>query len=1369
GSVFPVGTTVNTFEYGGEAGVSACSFQVTVSATPTLDDVSDATVCAGTASSAIAFSGGADSYQWTNSNPAIGLAASGTGNLPSFMPVNGSGSAVTASITVTPYNGTCAGTPKSFTLTVKPAPAALSASISDQSLLAGSATAPVALPGSGVTYSWTNSNPSIGLTASGTGDIPSVATTNSGSIAQVASVTVTPMADGCPGPSTSFSITVHPLLLVCAPDVRTCAGNPVTYATPQVILPATNALTATFGAGNNHRGNMFNVQAINPLTITSFDAHPMGNTTIEIYYKTGSYSGFENNPGAWTLIGSAAVTAQPFGTPTPVPVPVNLTIPAGETYAFYITSNTPAVSLNYSNGSSEGAVYSADANLKFFEGVGLEYPFTQNTGAIYRPRIWNGRIHYSLFAVPAVLQTAGLPSGSVFPAGSTTNTFQITNGAATTSCSSVVTVNEAAGGDSLVNLGACAGTTVASVALTGTAGSYSWSNSNPSIGLAASGTGDLPSFTTVNGGTAADTALITVTPAPGPCAGDVRSFAIIVKPLPVFNPAGFSSTVCGGQGIAFPISNGGNTAGATYSWTNSNPAIGLAASGSSDIASFATANVDAAASISVTPSAGGCSGTPASFTLVVKPTPVVNAIANVVACAGTGTGGITVSGTPAAATFNWTNDNPAIGLPASGSGNIPGFVATNSTNAPITATVTVTPKLENVTYTVYSTHGGNGNTSQYGEYANSAADFDALFNTSNSNTTIFSSGTGDPELLLNFSDASLLTAAGISIPNGNEFFGLVVTSNFVAAETGLYTFGIDGDDGVDLSIDGAVVASYYGPHGFGGLHMGTVSLVAGTTYTLRVRMQEYGGGEGLLAVWQRPSQGSMTVQAGELVSCPGTPVSFTITVEPQAAASISYGGSTLCGATSLLPGITGTGGGVFSSTNGLSINPGTGAIDLGASTPGTYTVTYTVAGSGSSCSAVVASTSVLVQAPITHGQSNQAVCSGNPTSVTFPATPGTLFAWTNNNPAIGLPASGTGNIAPFAAINNGNSPITATINVMASGSAGVSALAGWSYVRGYEVVEHSGSDLNDYQLRMVINTQALIGAGQLDPSGKDLRFGNGNGDTLYNYWIESGLNTPNTVIWVKVDHIAALSMKPVSMYYGNPSATAMSALQGTFYGPHSATDSVQGGSTGGVPSSQRGFRFAPTEDILVASFGKNEPTGSNRYVTLFDFASQAKLSQLQVSGPAAQYSYGDLAQPLWLTQGTQYVLEIYQGESDGYYFGAAPQAGQHITFLDMRYCNGCDQNTFPSNALSGMHYGFVDLHYYTRTQATVAPTYSEAFSCPAGSFTITVNPTPAATISYGAGPYSTGSGTLPVTHSGTTGGTYTSSPAGLVADAGTGT
>jgi hypothetical protein len=268
-------------------------------------------------------------------------------------------------------------------------------------------------------------------------------------------------------------------------------------------------------------------------------------------------------------------------------------------------------------------------------------------------------------------------------------------------------------------------------------------------------------------------------------------------------------------------------------------------------------------------------------------------------------------------------------------------------------------------------------------------------------------------------------------------------------------------------------------------------------------------------------------------------------------------------------------------------------------------------------------------------------------------------------------------------------------------------MPGWQYQQPITVTENSGTLVTNYQLKLILDTETPITAAQMNGNGDDIRFtASCTGGTYFNYWIESGINTPATVIWVNVDTLLAGSGRTIYMHYGNDTVPAVSAIPGTFAGPHSATDSVAGGVAGGVTNSQRGVRFAANEDILVTSFGKNEPNGNTRYITLFDNATQAILRQMQVSGPAAQYTYEPLAAPIWLNQGQQYILEMYQGGSDGYYFGPSnTQIGQHLTYMDMRYCNGCDQNTFPNNYLNAIHYGYPDLWYYTRNQATPAPTY----------------------------------------------------------------
>jgi len=60
-------------------------------------------------------------------------------------------------------------------------------------------------------------------------------------------------------------------------------------------------------------------------------------------------------------------------------------------------------------------------------------------------------------------------------------------------------------------------------------------------------------------------------------------------------------------------------------------------------------------------------------------------------------------------------------------------------------------------------------------------------------------------------------------------------------------------------------------------------------------------------------------------------------------------------------------------------------------------------------------------------QGNQTVVNGGQTTaVNFPSG-GCSYKWVNNTPGIGLAANGTGDIASFTAVNNGNIPITTTI------------------------------------------------------------------------------------------------------------------------------------------------------------------------------------------------------------------------------------------------------------------------------------------------------------------------------------------------------
>lgn len=121
------------------------------------------------------------------------------------------------------------------------------------------------------------------------------------------------------------------------------------------------------------------------------------------------------------------------------------------------------------------------------------------------------------------------------------------------------------------------------------------------------------------------------------------------------NGANVGSPVAGtGNSISF----GNQTSIGTYTVTASNGSMPTTMQGSVDITLGSSATVDQVPNISV------CNGEQVPITTFSSPDWV---------------------------TYEWANSDPSIGVVANGIGNLPAFTATNNTNTPITATVTVTP------------------------------------------------------------------------------------------------------------------------------------------------------------------------------------------------------------------------------------------------------------------------------------------------------------------------------------------------------------------------------------------------------------------------------------------------------------------------------------------------------------------------------------------------------------------------------------------------------------------------------------------------------------------------------------------------------
>lgn len=121
------------------------------------------------------------------------------------------------------------------------------------------------------------------------------------------------------------------------------------------------------------------------------------------------------------------------------------------------------------------------------------------------------------------------------------------------------------------------------------------------------------------------------------------------------------------------------------------------------------------------------------------------------------------------------------------------------------------------------------------------------------------------------------------------------------------------------------------------------------------------------------------------------------------------------------------------------------------------------------------------------------------------------------------------------------------LGLMIQSVAGFTQLTNWIYRTPITITENQGATLSNYIARVIVDTQTPIAAGNMMPQGEDIRFSMDTcGATLINYWIESGINTSSTVIYVEVPSLAASTQDTVMMFYGNNTASAASDINSVF-------------------------------------------------------------------------------------------------------------------------------------------------------------------------------------------------------------------------------
>lgn len=114
--------------------------------------------------------------------------------------------------------------------------------------------------------------------------------------------------------------------------------------------------------------------------------------------------------------------------------------------------------------------------------------------------------------------------------------------------------------------------------------------------------------------------------------------------------------------------------------------------------------------------------------------------------------------------------------------------------------------------------------------------------------------------------------------------------------------------------------------------------------------------------------------------------------------------------------------------------------------------------------------------------------------------------------------------------------ILLTILLFVSNTYAQSCLTDWQYAKSITLSNSNASDLTDHQVKITFDSQALIQAGKMNSDGSDLRFALDCCQPLC-FYVEGGMNTSTTDVWVNVPFIPSNGTADIRMYYGNTIAT----------------------------------------------------------------------------------------------------------------------------------------------------------------------------------------------------------------------------------------
>jgi|GEM_PF-2101031 len=171
----------------------------------------------------------------------------------------------------------------------------------------------------------------------------------------------------------------------------------------------------------SRNGYYFNLEAVNDITVTGFSylAQNPGTRDISVYYRQGTYVGYEGTAANWTLLGTQSNITPLTALNCPLPhnaadISFSICVQQGMTYGFYFTMSSGTGTLETHSNLPEGSIGAQDVNVKLITGKG-QFGIGDFAGTLMGGLTFEGAIKYDCGCTTSMINELNKNQFSFYP------------------------------------------------------------------------------------------------------------------------------------------------------------------------------------------------------------------------------------------------------------------------------------------------------------------------------------------------------------------------------------------------------------------------------------------------------------------------------------------------------------------------------------------------------------------------------------------------------------------------------------------------------------------------------------------------------------------------------------------------------------------------------------------------------------------------------------------------------------------------------------------------------------------------------------------------------------------------------------------